>query len=203
MSITILIVDDSEDIRFTLKEICDYADWNVVDAPTGKQGVELFKVMQPDLILLDYHMPDWDGIKTTKELRQLNTSVPIIILTVDERQEIANKFLHAGATDFALKPIKAPDLISRIRINLKIVKLIGDKDSVFVAKGISQPTLISIKNFMIQQDQPSSIKEIQQSLPIAYQTVHRYLNYLEGKGEVEIVSEYGRPGRPKNKYKLV
>ncbi|SDQ26294.1 Response regulator of citrate/malate metabolism [Virgibacillus subterraneus] len=203
MSITILIVDDNEDIRFTLKEICAYAGWSVVEASTGKQAIELFKTIEPDLVLLDYHMPDWDGLKTTKELRKHNTRIPIIILTVDERQEIANTFLHAEATDFALKPIKAPDLISRIRINLKVGKLIGDKDNVYVEKGISQSTLNSIKSFLIQQDTPSSINEIQQSLPIAYQTVHRYLNYLESKGEVEAISQYGKQGRPKNKYKLV
>lgn len=203
MSITILIVDDNEDIRFTLKEICAYAGWGVVEASTGKQAVELFTTIKPDLVLLDYHMPDWDGIKTTKELRKHSTRIPIIILTVDERQEIANTFLHAEATDYALKPIKAPDLISRIRINLKVGKLTGDKENVFVEKGISQSTLNSIKSFLIQQDAPSSINEIQQSLPIAYQTVHRYLNYLEGKGEVETISQYGKQGRPKNKYKLV
>ncbi|WP_077328000.1 response regulator [Virgibacillus siamensis] len=203
MSTTILIVDDNEDIRFTLKEICCSADWNVIEGSTGKQGIELFKKMHPDLMLLDYHMPDWDGIKTTKELRSISEKTPIIILTVDERQEIADAFLQAGATDFALKPIKAPDLISRIRINLKIAKLMAGKENVFVEKGIRQATLNSIKNYLVQQDSPSSINEIQQALPIAYQTVHRYLYYLENKGEVEIISQYGKQGRPTNTYKLV
>lgn len=203
MSTTILIVDDNEDIRFTLKEICEFANWQVVEANTGKKAVELLKLMTPDLVLLDYHMPDWDGIKTTKELRLINDSIPIIILTVDERQEIANAFLQAGATDFALKPIKAPDLISRIRLNLKIGKLTEDKNSAFVVKGINDATLMTIKNYLIQQKKPSTINEIQQGLPIAYQTVHRYLNYLEGKGKVEVISQYGKKGRPKNTYKLV
>lgn len=203
MSTTILIIDDNEDIRFTLKEICEYANWHVVEAPTGKKAVELLQVITPNLVLLDYHMPDWDGIKTTKELRQINGKIPIIILTVDERQEIANAFLHAGATDFALKPIKAPDLISRIRINLKIGKLTEEKNGAFVEKGINDATLMSIKNYLIQQTDPSTINEIQEGLPVAYQTVHRYLNYLEGKGEVEVISQYGRKGRPRNTYKLV
>ncbi|MFD1038833.1 response regulator [Virgibacillus byunsanensis] len=203
MNTSILIVDDNEDIRFTLKEICEYANWNVIQASTGKRAVELFHMLNPDLVLLDYHMPDWDGIKTTKEMRKANASTPIIVLTVDERQEIANNFLDAGATDFALKPIKAPDLISRIKINLKIAKLTEDKDSAFVEKGIKQATMMSIKNFLIQQEQPTTINEIQLALPIAYQTVHRYLNYLEGRGEVEVLAQYGKKGRPKNKYKLV
>ncbi|HLR61265.1 MAG TPA: response regulator [Lentibacillus sp.] len=203
MSITILIVDDNEDIRFTLKEICDYAGWNSIEISTGKAAVEQSESVIPDLILLDYHMPDWDGLKTTKELRKRNNRAPIIILTVDGRQEIADVFLRAGANDFALKPIKAPDLISRIRINLKIAKLTGNNEDVFVEKGISYSTLRSIKDSLLRQSEPSSIQELQEELPISYQTVHRYLNYLEGKGEVEIISQYGKQGRPKNKYKLL
>lgn len=203
MSTTILIVDDNEDIRFTLKEICNFAEWEVLEAATGKKAAELFSITEPDLVLLDYHMPDWDGVKTTLEIRKLNQTVPIIILTVDERQEIADMFLNAGATDFALKPFKAPDIISRIRINLRIGRLTGDKNNVFVDKGINQATLTSIKNYMIRQDKPLTINDIQNVLPIAYQTVHRYLNYLEEKGEVEVISQYGKKGRPKNSYKLV
>ncbi|MGY0693569.1 response regulator [Virgibacillus sp. FSP13] len=203
MGTTILIVDDNEDIRFTLKEICHYADWGVLEAATGKQAIDLYTKMNPDLVLLDYHMPDWDGVKTTKAIRNVSQTVPIIVLTVDERQEIADTFLNAGATDFALKPIKAPDLLSRIRINLKIGRLTENQNSVFVDKGINQATLMSIKNYLIQQDNPSTINDIQQALPIAYQTVHRYLIYLEGKGEVEVISKYGKKGRPKNTYKFI
>ncbi|MFZ3579313.1 response regulator [Virgibacillus sp. DJP39] len=203
MNATVLIVDDNEDIRFTLLEICKFAEWGVYEASTGKAAVDLFKTLTPDIVLVDYHMPNWDGVKTTKELRILNKTVPIIILTVDERQEVADMFLEAGATDFALKPIKAPDLISRIRINLKIGKLTEDKNDVFVEKGINQNTLLSIKNYLYNQSSPSTIDEIQRKLPIAYQTVHRYLNYLESKGQVEIITQYGKRGRPKNKYQLI
>jgi len=204
VSITLLIVDDNEEVRFTLKEICTYAKWDVLEAATGKKAVELFKHMSPDLVLLDYHMPDWDGMHTTEEIRKINKNVPIIILTVDERQEIADSFLEAGATDFALKPIRAPDLISRIRIHIKMTKLSREKNSTtFVEKGINNATLLSIKQFLIQQKDACTLNEIQNNLPIAYQTVHRYLDYLVRNGEVKVIPQYGQKGRPKNKYKLL
>lgn len=199
----ILIIDDNEDVRYTIKEICEFAEWEVAEAANGKEGVERFTQLKPELILLDYHMSNWDGLKTTKEIRKIDQTVPIIILTVDERQEVANKFLDAGATDFALKPIKAPDLISRIRLNLKVGKLTKEsEDDVFVDKGINASTLRTIKNFLVQQTEALTIAEIQADLPVAYQTVHRYLNYLVEKGEVQVVSHYGNKGRPKNKYKM-
>ncbi|TFJ91359.1 response regulator [Lentibacillus salicampi] len=201
---TLLIADDNEDIRFTLSEICTYANWNTIEASTGKEALELYKALNPNLILLDYHMPYWDGLKTTKEIRKINTKTPIIILTIDERQEIADAFLQAGASDFALKPIKAPDLISRIRINLKIARLTtGDDKKVFVEKGINTSTLFSVKQTLIRQSEPVTIDGIREELPIAYQTIHRYLSYLVNKGEVEVLSQYGKQGRPKNKYRLI
>ncbi|GIO26642.1 response regulator [Ornithinibacillus bavariensis] len=203
MSITILVVDDDENIRFTLKEICHYAEWNVLEAATGKDAVELFKQMRPDLVLLDYHLPHGDGISTTKTIRKRDQHVPIIVLTVDERQEVADSFMKAGATDFALKPIKAPDLISRIRLNLRISKLTEEHHSAFVDKGIKSDTLMSIKGHLLNQEDAVTIDEVKDALPIAYQTVHRYLNYLEGKGEVEVITQYGKKGRPKNRYRLI
>ncbi|WP_284141078.1 MULTISPECIES: response regulator [unclassified Virgibacillus] len=203
MTSTVLVVDDNSDIRFTLREICQYANWNVLECSTGRKAVELFRLYTPDVVLVDYHMPDWDGIRTTKEIRKLNSVVPIIILTVDERQDIANAFLAAGATDFALKPIKAPDLISRIRINLKVGKLTKPQESAFVEKGINEATLRSIKNYLLDQQTPVTINTIQNNLPVSYQTVHRYLNYLEAEGAVKVILEYGKTGRPKNKYKLM
>ncbi|WP_026570911.1 MULTISPECIES: response regulator [Sediminibacillus] len=198
----ILIIDDNEDIRFTIKEICSFADWEACEASTGKAGVELFRKVSPSVVLIDYHMPDWDGLKTTKTIRGMNASVPIIILTVDERHEIAEQFLQAGATDFALKPIKAPDLLSRIRLNMKVGKLTAGQKDVFVEKGIKAETLRTIKHFLYQQERPLTISEIQASLPVAYQTVHRYLNYLAERGEITVLSQYGSKGRPKNKYKI-
>lgn len=202
MTATVLVVDDSEDIRYTMKEICSHANWDVVEASTGKKAVDVFRILKPDIVLVDYHMPDWDGLMTTKEIRKQDCNIPIIVLTVDERQEIADAFLKAGATDFALKPIKAPDLISRIRINLKISELTKPKQSAFVEKGINETTLRSIKQFLLAQQYPVTIHEIQNNLPIAYQTVHRYLTYLETEGIVQSIPEYGKTGRPRNRYQL-
>lgn len=198
----ILVIDDNEMIRFTIKEICDHGGWNSIEAENGQEGVEIFKKIKPNLVLVDYHMPALDGVRTVREIRKLDSSVPIIVLTVEESNEVAEKFFHAGATDFALKPIKAPDLISRIRINLKMAQLQKDHKSAFVDKGINSATMQSIKSFMVERNKALTINEIQKALPIAYQTVHRYLNHLVEVGEVQVTSHYGKKGRPKNMYMI-
>jgi two-component system response regulator DctR len=203
----IVIIDDEEDVLYMVKEICLLGGWNPLPASNGKQGYELFKSHQPDLVIVDYHMPGWDGLTTVRKIRQQDGAVSILVLTVDERQEIAEKFMVAGATDFAIKPIKSPDLISRIKVNLKINQIqrehIKDKQQVFIDKGISSATLSIICDFLREQPEAFTIEEITNGVNLAYQTVHRYLQYLTEEGKVEVVPQYGKVGRPKNKYRLL
>ena len=200
----ILIIDDNADIRYTIGEICDFAGWEAITAENGEVGLKKAVQHDPELIIVDYHMPVMDGLETVKKIRHL-MKTPIIVLTVDERQAIADEFLNAGATDFALKPIKAPDLISRIKINLKVGELLKTKvkpEDVFITKGINAATLKLIIDFMAQNNDALTIEEITTEVGLAYQTVHRYLMYLISEGKVESDLDYGKVGRPKNKYLL-
>lgn len=202
----IVIIDDEADILYTIKEICLNGGWDAATALNGRQGYELCKIHKPNLTIVDYHMPDWDGLTTVKKIRQWDNAVSILVLTVDERQEIAEKFIAAGATDFAIKPIKSPDLISRIKINLRIneiqQKYIEEKHQVYIDKGISPATLSIICDYMKDRGEGLTIDDITSGLNLAYQTVHRYIQYLIEEKMIEIVPIYGQIGRPKNKYKL-
>lgn len=202
----IVIIDDEPDILYTIKEICLHGGFEPFTASSGMQGYELCKVHQPNLAIVDYHMPGWDGLTTVKKIREFNAAVSILVLTVDETQEVAERFIAAGATDFAIKPIKSPDLISRIKVNLKInevqQKYIKEKQYVFVDKGISPATLSIICDYLSQQKEGLTIEEITGELNLAYQTVHRYVQYLLEDKKLGIIPIYGQIGRPKNKYKL-
>lgn len=203
----IIIIDDEPDILYTIKEICLHGGWEAVTATNGRQGYELCRLHKPSLAIVDYHMPDWDGVTTVKKIRQMDNSVSILVLTVDERQETAEKFIEAGATDFAIKPIKSPDLISRIKMNLRIneiqQKYIQEKQQVYIDKGISPATLSIICDYLKEQKEGLTIDDITAGVNLAYQTVHRYVQYLLEEKRIEIVPIYGQLGRPKNKYKLL
>lgn len=202
----IVIIDDEPDIQYTIKEICLHGGWEPIIAKSARQGYELCKNQGVNLAIVDYHMPDWDGLTTVKKIREVNSGISILVLTVDERQEIAEKFIAVGATDFAIKPIKYPDLISRIKINLKInemqQKYIEEEQQIFIEKGIGPATLSIICDYLEEQKDGITIDEISKALNLAYQTVHRYIQYLTEKRSIEIVPIYGQMGRPKNKYIL-
>jgi two-component system response regulator DctR len=203
----IVIIDDEPDIIYTIKEICLYGGWEAATASNGKQGYELCRIYKPNLAIVDYHMADWDGLTTVKKIRQLDNAISILVLTVDERQEIAEKFIIAGATDFAIKPIKSPDLISRIKMNLRFNEIqqnfTKEKHQVYIDKGISPATLSIIYNYFGEKGEGLTIDDITNGLNLAYQTVHRYVSYLLEEKKIEIVPIYGQLGRPKNKYKLL
>lgn len=202
----ILVIDDEIDIVYTIKEICEFSGFQVFTASNGKEGLAVSKLEEPNLIILDYHMPGWDGLKTVEEIKAVDETVSVLVLTVDERQEIANRFIEAGATDFAIKPIKAPDLIARINVNLRISEIQYQnkiaKENVYVVKGISAATMLLIEKYLRTRETGETIDEISQGVALAYQTVHRYIHYMLEVGKVEVSPTYGQVGRPKNHYKL-
>ena len=178
----ILVIDDDEDIVYTITEICSYAGYEVISANNGQKGYELYKKVMPDLVIVDFHMPGWDGMKTVRQLKMLDEAAAVLVLTVDERQEVSDRFIEVGASDFAIKPIKAPDLIARINVNLKISAIQRAakkaKENVFVDKGISAATLSLIVGFLKDQKEELTMEEISSGVSLAYQTVHRYIQHM-------------------------
>jgi len=213
--ITILIIDDNEEIRYALSQICDFKGWNALTAPDVKSGVEIFTQQNIDLVLIDYHMPVLNGLEGVKMLRNLSETVPVIVLTVDENQEVADAFMQAGASDFALKPIKAPDLVSRISVHLKYAELDKKKKTKaevvqeiqaeikaykIYKKGISLNTLEIIERFFMNNLSEFTIDEISEQTGLAYQTVHRYLKHFIEFRVVQTEYRYGKVGRPKQHF---
>lgn len=198
--VKVLAVDDSKDILFAISAICEYQGWDSISAKDAEQGLELFRRYKPDIVLVDYHMPGINGIEAVRMLRSINKNVPLIVLTVEEKSEIADEFMEAGASDYALKPIKALDLISRMKVHLRLQQGFANENEEDLRKGISKDTLDIIWKFLDKQERYVSIREVSTGTGLAYQTVHRYMQYLMDDGRAEVKLDYGRQGRPQNKY---
>lgn len=203
----ILIMDDDQSLRYMLSEIFTFVGWHPVAYPNGKEGIKGFLKHGADIILVDYHMPEIDGFETVRLIRQQDQQVPILVLTVDERQEIADRFLDEGASDFVLKPVKAPDLIARVKLHQQLLDMRKTFQAstkiqyeVFVTKGISKATLSYIERYLTACQEPATVEEIAQELGLATPTVYRYLTYLTLNGKVESIPSYQKMGRPKNRY---
>lgn len=199
---TILAVDDDKDVLYTLEAIGATVGWQVYSETNSIVAVHRLKKIQPDLILMDYHMPQQNGILTVKQMRQIDSKVPIIVLTVDDRQKIADAFLDAGVNDFATKPIRVPDLVARIHVHIRLLEKQREmQDRFFVNKTINEATLELVYDYCSLTSDWFYIEEVAQHTGLAYQTTVRYLKYLLTKDQLEVVSDYGKVGRPRNKYK--
>ena len=196
---TILAIDDNPDILYTLEQIFKFQGWIPVLASGYAEAEEKIRKEKIDLILVDYHMPGMDGISTVREIRKKLPKTPIIVLTIEEEEAIVNRFMEAGADDYSLKPIKAIDLIARIKVHLQY----HEKSQYYEThdKGISRVTLDKLESHMRPLDDFKDIDELEEITQIKKKTLYRYLQYLLKEGRIEQEYSYGEMGRPRTLYR--
>ena len=205
----ILMIDDDEQILFALRAVFQFQGWQSVSAKDVPTGLDLFRTQRPDLVLIDYHLPRINGVRGVEMIRELDAEVPIIVFTIDESQEVANRFIEAGASDFALKPIKVPDIISRIRLHIRLMestrrlKRNQAEDRPMPAKGIGSATLELIEDAFDGDSEFLTVEMISERTGLAYQTTYRYLQHMVAQNRIEVSQSYGKVGRPKQKYRLI
>jgi CheY-like chemotaxis protein len=123
MSKSILIIDDEEDVKDIAQMGLEMAgDWQVITASTGKEGLDLAKNSQPEVILLDLMMPEWDGIETLKHLKanQSTAAIPVILMTAKTQSAIATELTEldlAGVITKPFRPLELPEQIAQILSN--------------------------------------------------------------------------------------
>ena len=199
----VLCIDDDAQIRYALGQLCESQGWQAELAKDVKEGLAIFSKKQVDIVVTDYHLPNISGVEGVQMLRKKSTTVPIIVFTIDDNQEVADAFLQAGANDFALKPIKALDMISRIKLHIRLME--NDRNRMYGesgCKGISNSTAKLILDCLQQATEPMTVVGIASSTGLASQTVHRYLQYLVGEKQVLAENSYGKVGRPKQYFRL-
>ena len=104
---TILIIDDENSIRSTLKEILVYEKYLVLEASNGLEGIELIKKEQIDLVLCDIKMPKMDGVELLEAVKKIKPEIPKVMISGHGDMETAINTMRLGAFDYISKP---PDL---------------------------------------------------------------------------------------------
>lgn len=115
---TIVVIDDETQIRKILSIALTSAEYKVVEADNGKDGIVQVATNHPQLIILDLGLPDRDGLSVLKEVRTWS-KIPVIILTVKNSEEDIVKALDMGADDYLTKPFNTSELLARIRANIR------------------------------------------------------------------------------------
>lgn len=115
----VLLIEDDPRIREVVERGLHARGFTVTSAPEGASGIDLFRKLDVDLVLLDLVLPDIRGMRLLEELRALRPRIPLIVLTALD--DITSKVggLEAGADDYITKPFSIDELAARIRARLR------------------------------------------------------------------------------------
>mgnify|MGYP006279344013 CR=1 FL=1 len=203
MAINVLIVEDHTIVRDGLERILNSeSDINVIGtADDGIKAIKKFKKLNPDVILMDIMMPNMNGIQATGEIKEIDSSVEIIILSMNYSHEDITMALKAGARGYITKESVSDEVVEAVRaVNGGQRYLSADVDEILIDNFIfgeekeSEATplesLSSREREVLQLvAEGKSSKEIAKMLYISTKTVFSYRSRLMKKLEIDNVAD--------------
>ena len=114
----ILIVDDERQITRVLRSSLESQGYEVAIAHDGEEALRAYQQFAPNLVITDLAMPNMDGVELTRAIRKLGAT-PILVLSVREQDASKVQALDFGADDYMTKPFSTPELLARIRVQLR------------------------------------------------------------------------------------
>jgi len=112
---TALIIDDEVQMRRLLRVNLESNGYRVVEAASGQEGIIQAAQCRPDVVVLDLGLPDMDGVTVLTRLREWSR-VPVVVLSVRDREEDKVAALDNGADDYVTKPFRTGELLARLRV---------------------------------------------------------------------------------------
>ncbi|MBI3306897.1 MAG: response regulator [Candidatus Omnitrophica bacterium] len=101
----LLVVDDEEEIREFLKAFFEEREFEVITASSGKEAIEKLAQVQPQVVLLDVHMPGMDGLTVLKKIKEQHPDIKVIMVTALETQDKIEEAMRFGADNYITKPL--------------------------------------------------------------------------------------------------
>ena len=115
---TVLVIDDELQIRRLLRVCLETSGYRVLEAANGHEGISEAAQHRPDVVVLDLGLPDMDGVAVLKRLREWS-QVPVVVLSVRDREEDKIMALDNGADDYVTKPFNSGELQARLRVAIR------------------------------------------------------------------------------------
>jgi response regulator NasT len=158
MSMRILVAEDETIIRLDLRGLLERAGYDVVaEARDGEEAVELARVHEPDLALMDVKMPRLDGIEAARRMLE-ERPIPIVMLTAFDQRELVERAAEAGVYGYLVKPFREQDVVPAIELAKaryeELVAVRADADS--LAQALADRKVIErAKGLLMEREQLS------------------------------------------------
>ena len=115
-SSTVLVCDDAVFMRTMVSDILSQAGFTVVgEAENGKQAVEKYEQLKPDLVTMDIIMPEMGGIEAVRKITQMDPGARILMCSAMGQQSLVQEALQAGARDFVVKPFQPSRVLEAVQ----------------------------------------------------------------------------------------
>ena len=121
----ILVVDDSKFMRKMLSDILSKEGHRILaEAENGKEAIELYKKLKPDVVTLDIIMPEVEGVDAISALKAMikaNPQARVVMVSAMSQEKVVEECIQAGANDFIIKPFQPSDVTGTVKAVLKSV----------------------------------------------------------------------------------
>lgn len=126
---TILIADDDPKLLKMVRRTLIYEGFDVITAADGRETLNQVETKTPDLLILDWMMPELDGIEVLIRLREAGNEIPVLMLTARDTVENRVEGLNKGADDYLVKPFAPSELLARLNALVRRYKITGKQDA--------------------------------------------------------------------------
>ncbi len=131
--VRVLVVDDEANLTELLGMALRYEGWEVRAAGSGMEAVRTAREFDPDAVVLDMMLPDFDGMEVLRRMRSENPNVPVLFLTARDAVEDRVSGLTAGGDDYVTKPFSLEEVVARVRALMRRTTVaVNSSDSVLV-----------------------------------------------------------------------
>lgn len=227
--IKVLLIEDDPMVREVNRQFIErVAGFEIIAmARNGLDGIEKIKELQPHLVLLDIYMPELDGMKALRLIRQENLLVDVISVTAANDLQTIQKMMHLGLFDYIMKPFtfermeqtllkyrtfkeqvagidyltqqEFDDLMQQGQVK-EVPQTLTLQDDQELPKGFNRTTLDKVLNFLKETKSGASADEVASGIGVARVTARRYLDFMEKRNLIKVDVQYGSIGRPINQY---
>ena len=133
--VRVLVVDDESNLTELLSMALRYEGWEVRSAGTGTKAVRAAREFQPDAVVLDMMLPDFDGLEVLRRMRTDDDAVPVLFLTARDAVEDRIAGLTAGGDDYVTKPFSLEEVVARLRALMRRTTVSVDEASSLLVVG--------------------------------------------------------------------
>jgi two-component system NtrC family sensor kinase len=127
---TILVVDDNKEIVSALTDVLKSKRYNILFAYNGRTGLHLALEKRPDLILLDWNLPQLSGYQVLQALRERGDDTPVVLMTIHGSESVAVQAFRLGVRDYIRKPLRVPEILAAIERALSEDRLRREKERI-------------------------------------------------------------------------